>query len=183
VELMLCHELSSFSFFQRGPIKEHIRFRSRLLCKVSRGAKPVAVNLEDVGQAHCFVHPSGLGAVAIVDAEYPNRVAMSLLKQSIDKFIAEAPGGWETANADMAIKCPSVEAMFQEYQNPVEADKLTKIERDLEDVKQTVLDSMDDLLKRGEKLEDLMDKSKDLSSTSVQFYRTAKKNNQCCALY
>jgi hypothetical protein len=36
---------------------------------------------------------------------------------------------------------------------------------------------------RGETLDDLMDRSEDLSSTSVSFYRTAKRNNQCCKAY
>ena len=47
-------------------------------------------------------------------------------------------------------------------------------------VKGIVVKSMDDILQRGENIESLMTKSADLSSTSVQFYRTAKKNNQCC---
>jgi len=42
---------------------------------------------------------------------------------------------------------------------------------------------MDDILQRGENIESLMTKSADLSSTSVQFYRTAKKNNQCCQVH
>jgi synaptobrevin family protein YKT6 len=41
---------------------------------------------------------------------------------------------------------------------------------------------MDDILKRGEAIESLMQKSEDLSQVSYQFYRTAKKNNQCCQM-
>merc|ERR1712226_344307 len=89
-------------------------------------------------------------------------------------------GKWEDATADVGLTCPEIEELFVKFQNPAEADKLTKIEKDLEDVKGVVMQSMDDLLKRGESLDALMQKSKDLSSTSVQFYRTAKKNNQCC---
>jgi len=85
--------------------------------------------------------------------------------------------------SDCALPVPAIQELFVKFQNPAEADKLTKIEKDLEEVKQTVTQSMDDLLKRGESLDQLMEKSKDLSSTSVQFYRTAKKNNQCCKMY
>merc|ERR1711879_393048 len=82
--------------------------------------------------------------------------------------------------SDATLVTPEIDGMFAKYQNPAEADKLTKIEKDLDEVKETVMHSMDELLKRGESLDALMQKSKDLSSTSVQFYRTAKKNYQCC---
>merc|ERR1712176_1041452 len=92
-------------------------------------------------------------------------------------------GKWEGATSDTNMGLAEVDELFQKFQNPSEADKLTKIEKDLEEVKGTVMQSMDDLLKRGENLDQLMQKSKDLSNTSVQFYRTAKKNNQCCKMY
>ncbi len=43
---------------------------------------------------------------------------------------------------------------------------------------------MDDLLKRGEDLDKLMEKSKDVSNLSLDFYKNAKKTNKrCCSLY
>ena len=38
-------------------------------------------------------------------------------------------------------------------------------------------------LNRGETLDALMDKSEDLSATSLTFYKQAKKQNQCCKAY
>jgi synaptobrevin family protein YKT6 len=43
--------------------------------------------------------------------------------------------------------------------------------------------NMKDLLERGETIENLMEKSKDLSTASVSFYKKAKKaNTRCCDL-
>ena len=42
---------------------------------------------------------------------------------------------------------------------------------------------MDDILKRGQAMEILMQKTNDLNDGSKQFYRVAKKNNQCCQMY
>lgn len=43
---------------------------------------------------------------------------------------------------------------------------------------------MDDLLKRGEDLDKLMEKSNDVSKLSYDFYKNAKKaNKRCCSLY
>lgn len=184
VELMQCSELSSFNFFQRGPIKEHIKFHSRLCVSRTPVGKRSSIEMDqNLGKCHTWVHPQGIGAAVLVDAEYPMRVAFSLLSESVRIYLERMGGKWEGAERDVTLQCPEVEELFQKFQNPEEADKLTKIEKDLEEVKTTVMQSMDDLLKRGENLDQLMQKSADLSSTSVQFYRTAKKNNQCCKMY
>lgn len=184
IEVINCSELGSFSFFHRGPIKEHIKFHSRLIVSRTPIGRRSTIDFDqNLGKCHTWVHPQGVGAAVLIDQEYPMRVAFSLLSESVRIFLEKCTGKWEDLNADTPVSCPEIEELFQKFQNPAEADKLTKIEKDLEDVKGTVMQSMDDLLKRGESLDQLMQKSKDLSSTSVQFYRTAKKNNQCCKLY
>ena len=50
-----------------------------------------------------------------------------------------------------------------------------KIEKDLHDVKDIMQQNMESILKRGESLDVLMEKSKDLSAVSVGFYKKAKK--------
>jgi len=184
VELVGCEELSAFSFFHRGPIREHIKFHSRLVCSRTPIGKRTSVDFDqNLGKCHCWVHPAGIGAAVLADTEYPMRVAFGLLSEAIRTLMERCSGQWESATTDMQLPCPEINEMFTKFQNPAEADKLTKIEKDLEEVKGVVMQSMDDLLKRGESLDQLMQKSNDLSSTSVQFHRMAKKNNQCCKMY
>jgi len=64
---------------------------------------------------------------------------------------------------------------LKKWQDPTEADKLMKIEKELMEVKDIVHKNIADLLKRGENLDNLMAKSKDLSTVSVDFYKKAKK--------
>mmetsp|Transcript_57583 Transcript_57583/g.122465 ORF Transcript_57583/g.122465 Transcript_57583/m.122465 type:complete len:203 (-) Transcript_57583:79-687(-) len=185
-ELMACMELSSFNFFQRAPIKEQVRFRSRLVAGKTPLGKRSVIELEkELGEAkaNVWVHPQGVAAVVLVDNEYPMRVSFSLLSEAVRIFLERMQGKWEDTSSDQQFSVPEIEDLFQKFQNPAEADKLTKVESDLEEVKGLVMQSLDDLLKRGESLDQLMAKSKDLSNTSVQFYRTAKKNNQCCKMY
>ena len=40
--------------------------------------------------------------------------------------------------------------------------------------------NLNDILKRGETLDTLMARSKDLSAVSVDFYKKAKKQNKSC---
>ena len=63
----------------------------------------------------------------------------------------------------------------------MEADKLLRIERELQDVQDIVHQNLQDLLKRGEAMDELMAKSNDLNTASVDFYKKAKKaNSRCC---
>lgn len=184
-ELVNCEELSSFSFFHRGPLREHIKFHSRLIASRTPPGQRNSIDFDqNLGKCYSWTHPQGITATVLVDSEYPMRVAFALAAEAIRIFLeSSSKSSLEDVKKDEAFQIPEIQTLFTKFQNPAEADKLTKIEKDLEEVKGVVMQSMDDLLKRGESLDQLMQKSKDLSSTSVQFYRTAKKNNQCCKMY
>lgn len=63
-------------------------------------------------------------------------------------------------------------------------DKLEKLKSELNEVEKIVHKNMDDLLKRDEDLNKLMEKSQDVSKMSLDFYKNAKKaNKRCCSLY
>ena len=60
---------------------------------------------------------------------------------------------------------------------------MLKAEKELFEVKEIMHQNLNDVLKRGENLDQLMAKSKDLSAVSVDFYKKAKKQNQkCCSV-
>merc|ERR1719242_2094572 len=112
--------------------------------------------------------------------EYPQRVAFAFLVEAVQTFMMQLAGKWENVAKDTSLPCPEIEALFQKFQKPVEADKLTKIEQDLDNVKEVVMQSMNDLLKRGEKLDSLIEKTDKLSKGSKEFRRMAEKNNSWC---
>ena len=52
--------------------------------------------------------------------------------------------------------------------------------QDLDETKIVLHQTIDSVLRRGEKLDALVEKSNDLSIASQMFYKTAKKTNACC---
>ena len=77
-----------------------------------------------------------------------------------------------------------MEVWIKQYQDPKEVDKLEKLKSELEEVEKIVHKNMDDLMKRDEDLNKLMEKSQDVSKLSLDFYKNAKKTNKrCCSLY
>lgn len=177
-------DVSSFPFFHRATMKEHIIFHSRLIAaRTPLGRRQVVEFENKIGHCHVYCHPSGLALTALSSVSYPMRVAFGLINEAITLFQDKCAGQWEalTDDAKGANMLPEGADLLKKYQNPLEADKLLKVQRDLDEVKDVMLKNIDELLQRGEKLDDLMQRSEDLSNTSYQFYRQAKKSNSCCS--
>lgn len=69
---------------------------------------------------------------------------------------------------------------MNQYQDPKQADPLLRMQDDLDETKIILRNTIEQVLVRGEKLDDLVSKSEDLSAQSKAFYKTAKKTNSCC---
>lgn len=75
----------------------------------------------------------------------------------------------------------NVETIFQTYQNPYEVDKLLQLDRELDETKTIILDSVQKLLDRGESIQDIIDRTQVLEDSSKTFLIKSKKLN-CCIL-
>ena len=71
--------------------------------------------------------------------------------------------------------------LLTQFQDPSQADQLTRIMHELEQTKMVLHETIEAALERGQKIDTLIDKSNDLSGSSKMFYKTAKKQNQCCS--
>jgi synaptobrevin family protein YKT6 len=131
---------------------------------------------------HCYVRSDGLGGTVTTDTEYPARVAFVLLGQLLEEFAASVGDTWKSCTVPESITFPPIEEYLQKYQDPSAADKITKIQKDLDDTKQILHKTIDSVLERGEKLDDLVTRSNDLSAQSKMFYKQAKKTNSCCVI-
>jgi synaptobrevin family protein YKT6 len=89
---------------------------------------------------------------------------------------------WRDAREDSAEGNPVCEAAVASHQDPASADKLTAIQRDLDETKVVLHKTIESVLARGEKLDALVDKSADLSLASQMFYKQARKTNSCCKM-
>ena len=70
--------------------------------------------------------------------------------------------------------------LLKQFQDPSQADQLSRIMNELEQTKLVLHETIEAALERGQKIDALVAKSNDLSGSSKMFYKTAKKQNQCC---
>ncbi|SCM08645.1 SNARE protein, putative [Plasmodium chabaudi chabaudi] len=181
-------DLSSFPFFHRSSLKEHIFFHSRLVCSRTQKGNREVIELESgIGHLHIYTNKeTDISVLVLTTKSYPMRIAFGLIDNAQRLFQQNCRGRYEHVISDLsegALFTSELNELLKKYQNPSEADRLSRVQKDLDEVRDVMLKNIEDLLQRGEKLDDLMKKSQDLSNSSYQFYRQAKKNNQCCKLY
>ncbi len=123
----------------------------------------------------------GLCGCVTCDSEYPPRVAFTILTKILEDF-TQFKSDWRTETRNEYVTWPQLENDIIRYQDPANADQLMRIQRNLDETKEVLHQTIDSVLARGEKLEDLVERSGELSAQSKLFYREAKRANSCCSV-
>jgi len=121
-----------------------------------------------------------LCALVITDQEYPVRPAFSLLSKILDEFITVVSP--EVYSDPTSIVFPATQSYLTKYQDPKQADNIMKVQAELDETKIILHKTIESVLERGERLDNLVDRSNALSAQSKMFYKTAKKQNSCCTV-
>lgn len=158
-------DLSSFNYFQRNSADDFLKFTSKMV--VSRLEVATRTSIKEKNYiCHAYVRTDNTAVVIVSDEEYPPRVAHSITMKILEEF----------------PQC-KLEMYLNKFQDPKEADSIMKLQAELDETKIILHSTIANLLKRGEKLDDLVAKSEDLSSQSKLFYKTAKKTTRCCDIF
>ncbi|CAL1710720.1 unnamed protein product [Somion occarium] len=174
-------DLSSFSFYQRGSVGEFMSFFVRTIAERTPQGQRQSVQ-ENTYTAHVYNRGGAeqLAGVIVTDQEYPVRPAFSLLTKLLDDFIAKVPQSSYSTPA--VISFPEINTYLEKYQDPRQADAIMKVQQELDETKIVLHKTIESVLQRGEKINDLVDRSNNLSMQSKMFYKTAKKQNACCVI-
>ncbi|XP_075889372.1 synaptobrevin homolog YKT6 [Nelusetta ayraudi] len=177
--LKAAYELTSFGFFQRSSVQEFMTFTSALIVERSSQGSRASVKEQEY-LCHVYVRNDNLAAVAIADSEYPQRVCFTLLDKVLDEFSKQVDSiDWPSGKPE-TINYRGLDIHLASYQDPKKADAMTKVQAELDETKIILHNTMESLLQRGEKLDDLVAKSEHLSTHSRVFYKNARKQNSCC---
>ncbi|XP_041088272.1 synaptobrevin homolog YKT6-like [Polyodon spathula] len=179
--LKAAYDLSSFSFFQRTSVQEFMTFTSALIVERSSHGSRASVKEQEY-LCHVYVRNDSLSAVVIADNEYPSRVCFTLLDKVLDEFSKQVDRIDWPSGSPATINYTTLDGYLAKYQNPREADPMSKVQAELDETKIILHNTMESLLERGEKLDDLVQKSEHLGNTSKAFYKTARKQNSCCEI-
>ncbi|KAM3867412.1 synaptobrevin homolog YKT6 isoform 2-T2 [Diretmus argenteus] len=132
--LKAAYDLSSFSFFQRSSVQEFMTFTSALIVERSSHGSRASVKEQEY-LVHVYVRNDSLSAVVISDTEYPPRVCFTLLEKVLEEFSRQVDSiDWPSGNPD-TINYKALDIHLAKYQNPREADAMTKVQAELDETK------------------------------------------------
>tara|TARA_B110001450_G_C17606264_1_gene475240 strand:+ start:43 stop:570 length:528 start_codon:yes stop_codon:yes gene_type:complete len=101
--------------------------------------------------------------VIVTDHEYPSRVAFELLRKLFDD--------------------PSESNLMHILETRQDGtDAISRVKSSLGETLVIVHENIDKVIARGHDIDDLVEKSANLSASSKMFYKTAKKHNSCCCI-
>ncbi|KAI0908078.1 putative snare protein [Ustulina deusta] len=179
VEIVCEKELSAYSRFTRQNYGEFMTVLAKTVAERTRPGQRQDVEQQDY-TFHAYGRTEGVCGIIISDHEYPALVAHQLLSKVMDEFLASHPrSAWFSAG-DNSITMPELKEYLAKYQDPHQADSIMKIQKELDETKIVLHKTIESVLQRGEKIDDLVAKSDGLSNQSKMFYQQAKKQNSCC---
>jgi len=130
---------------------------------------------------HAYGRTEGVCGIIISDHSYHALVAHQLLSKVVDEFLSRHPrSSWATGTPTLPF--PELKEYITKYQDANQADSILKIQKELDETKIVLHKTIESVLQRGEKLDDLVAKSDGLSAQSKMFYTQAKKQNSCCVI-
>lgn len=116
-----------------------------------------------------YVTGDGLLVLCVADATTPRRVCFAFIERVRAECVVRK-----------GIDRSFLKSEMEFFSTNPEADKIRRVQAQVDDVKEVMLDNLDKILTRGEKLEDIDRKTDDLRDQSNLFNRQAKKLK--CAL-
>jgi synaptobrevin family protein YKT6 len=160
-------DMSNFGFFDKKGVKEFFVFISRTSIKRAEYNKRVSIT-ENTYKINCFKNTEN-GIVTITDEDYQERPLFMVMYNVIKDY----------NNGERNLL--TVE-LIKKLQNPRNYDKISEIQNQLDETVEIMHDSIHKILERGENLDDLVERSHDLSICSKKFYKESKKYNSCCTI-
>lgn len=132
-------------------------------------------------RVHAYARSEGVAASLVTDQEYPPLAAQQILSKILDEFVVKYPRSsyesYTQKDGSVGNPCPfpSLKEYMKNYQDPKNVDSIMKIQQELDETKIVLHKTIENVLERGEKIDDLVQKSNNLSESSKKFYTAVRK--------
>lgn len=180
--LKSAQDVTEFGFFQRSSVSEFLKFTSSVCAERTQVGQRQSVKEQNY-MCHVFIRDDRIGSVVISDHEYPRRVVFNLMSKVCEDFASKVPMKDWPGGPGVNVQYEDLPQWLTKYQDPKQADSMMRVQNELDETKIILHDTMESLLQRGEKLDDLVERSDQLGAQSKMFYKQSKKmNSWCCSI-
>lgn len=171
-----------FSFWTRGGVQQACLFISRTVVGHTELGKVQTVTPEGSKEfdpntvltdfvSHVIVQPNKLAISAVTSKNYPRRVIFEVMRDIATKFEAAQPNWASKAGTDTQIEFPYMIKICKSYEDPRKSDNILKIQGQLDETKELMMKNIDQILHRGETIEELVQRTDDLEMSSKVFFQ------------
>lgn len=124
---------------------------------------------------HWFID-SGLIFLCMADASYQKRRAHGFLMDIRESFLSQYGDTWQNAiTLKFNNEFARVMKSKMDYHSDVNSDKLATIQNQIDQAKDVIVENIDKLVERQERIDILVTKTEELQDTSFAFKSQAKK--------
>ncbi|KAL0478643.1 synaptobrevin [Acrasis kona] len=186
--IVLCNHIDTGSSWSTwmfsNAIADMAKFLSKLLCeKTQPGCRQQVEKDELVAYVH--KRDDGLTCVLVTDKDYPYRVAFDIVRKTMTDFgdYTQKEGTYSKANTENFYSAynNTLKQTVDLYQDPTKGDNILKVKKELDETKEVLHQTLEKLLDRGESLDELVQKSEELESSTIEFYKRTK-DTKCCII-
>ena len=173
--------MTQISFFQRSTVRELAIFGSRNVVQSLHQTDKIIVQWQQEYKICAIGKNFSLYCVIITDNEYPIHVTLSMCQQFLQMFESKYPN-WKQHSTDQSLAHQEMDDLLIKMQTPTDVDKISQIQQQLNETQQIIINSIEDLQKRGTDLKDIAQKAEDLSKRTKIFVIESEKLNSCCCI-
>ena len=149
-------DTSSFPILQRVGVGESLRFFGRTAASRTN-ANTRQQFVEHEYRLYTHARDDGLICAVTCNEHYKDRVAFSLCGIIMKDFCDNFAGQWENEKlTDNHFKWAELNEKLKKFQDPKNADQVTKIQQDLDDIQTLMTQNLEKVLERGDKMSDLV---------------------------
>ncbi|QOY41570.1 Synaptobrevin [Cryptosporidium parvum] len=178
--LSSCYCLSRFSYFERSYIKEIFIFIVKSITpKLNSGVQEIITH--DEYTIFSYKWSDGLSISMICDDDFPARIAFSSIFEAYMNI--KDKNQHELSLLDDKLIYRTIFTILNKYKEPLISDAITESQIKIDKAREAINVSLKSFLDRGENLDELIQKSNDLSDSSKKLFKMSKKTKRpCCSL-
>ncbi|KAF0976883.1 hypothetical protein FDP41_004178 [Naegleria fowleri] len=151
----------------------------QILEKIPSNKSQKASYLYDQYIFHILVHgENGLIFFCMSSKEFGSRIPFNFLEDIKERFLTQYPGDQSKRIQPNGLNREFGQVLKQQtkfFNNPKQNDRIQKVKGQIEEVKDIMIDNIDKVLDRGEKIDLLVNRTGDLVDSAELYKRKSKK--------
>lgn len=177
------HRFPRLGMIQKKAFKDMCKFLGRTMPSATQPSTRSSFTHEEY-VVHVYHRSDGIVCTAITDAEYPSRILFPLLRRTLEIFCEKFGETWKSPSLkkDKLFKFREMDEMIVDYQEPTRYDAIARAMESTERTIQTLTQTIQQVMVRGETIDRLAAKSEDMSRAAAVFYKDSKKVKRCCVI-